>query len=277
MKHITLFLITIIFSVSSYSQGKIKEAEESLKKSKNTSSNSQTQTTYANNNSTSDGNFLTDVVGGLFVQLFAYTAYGIAIESPFETTHQASNAYLTKYPYKNTDKGNFSYNWDEDSEIFTTSISTRYIFETNRLYGNHLNADMRFFKRMGLELDYLQLWENSPNFGKNALAIYTALAKYNRVRTERFNGYWGLGAAYIDGDVDALGFTYGLGAEWFFGKPFSLECNFNQVLVNDNTVNKFNGLLNYHRKQYKFIGGYEHLKIGNVGFSNVSLGVGISL
>ncbi|KAA5827933.1 hypothetical protein FPF71_03575 [Algibacter amylolyticus] len=100
MKHITLFLITIIFSISSYSQGKIKEAEESLKKSKNTSSNSQTQTTYANNNGTSDGNFLTDVVGGLFVQLFAYTAYGIAIESPFETTHQASNAYLTKYPRK---------------------------------------------------------------------------------------------------------------------------------------------------------------------------------
>ncbi|KAA5827932.1 hypothetical protein FPF71_03570 [Algibacter amylolyticus] len=136
---------------------------------------------------------------------------------------------------------------------------------------------MRFFKRIGLELDYLQLWENSPNFGKNALAIYTALAKYNRVRTERFNAYWGLGAAYIDGDVDALGFTYGLGAEWFFAKPFSLACNFNQVLVNDNNVNKFNGLLNYHRKQYKFIGGYEHLKIGSVGFSNVSLGVGISL
>jgi hypothetical protein len=136
---------------------------------------------------------------------------------------------------------------------------------------------MKFLKRWGLELDYLQLWEERVNSENNALAIYTALAKYHRVRTERFNAWWGLGAAYVDGNVNELGFTYGLGVEWFFVKPLSLESNFNQTLINNHSVNKFNALLNYHKKQYKFTAGYEHLKIGSVGFSNVSLGVGVTL
>ena len=190
--------------------------------------------------------------------------------------HKSSNALLTKHPYTNTNTGNYSYTWNEDSKTFTTSISNRFIFETNRVYGNHLNVNMRFLKRFGLEIDYLQLWEENTNFDNNTLAIYTVLAKYNRVRTERFNAYWGLGAAYVDGDVDELGFTYGLGAELFFMKPFSIESNFNQTLINSNSIDKFNALLNYHRKQYKFTLGYEHLKIGDVGISNFTAGVGVS-
>ena len=273
---IVIFLTVILFHSLSYGQGKLKEAEDSLKETK-ISTGSQSQTTYTNHSNDSENSFIEDVIGDFFIQIFAYTAYGLAIESPFETTHKGSNAYLTKHPYKNSDTGNYSYDWNTDTEIFTTSITNRFIFETNRLYGNHLNADMRFLKRWGLEVDYLQLWEENANFGDNSLAIYTALAKYNRVRTERFNAWWGLGAAYVDGEVNELGFTYGLGAEYFFVKPFSLESNFNQTLINDNTVNKFNDLLNFHKNQYKFTGGYEHLKIGSVGFSNVSLGIGVSL
>ncbi|MDB2462585.1 porin family protein [Algibacter sp.] len=273
---ILFFLVAVMFNASSYSQGKIKDAEDSLKKTEQ-SINSHSNSTYSNNSNDSDSGFLSDIVRGLIAPIFAYTAYGIAFESPFETNNKSHHAFLTKHPYKNSNTGNYTYAWNEDSEIFTTTLTSRFIFETNRLYGNHLNADMRFLKRLGLEFDYLQLWEDNKNFGANKLAIYTVLAKYNRVRTEHFNAYWGLGAAYVDGEVDALGFTYGLGAEYFFVKPFSLEGNFNKVLVNDNSINKFNALLNYHRKQYKFIGGYERLKIGSIKFSNLSLGVGISL
>lgn len=274
---ITVFLF-LIFQHVSYSQGKINKAEEDLNKENNTSSTShsisKSTTTY--NNYNSEGNFLSDVVGGLFIQLFAYTAYGVAIESPFESNHKASNAYLTKHPYANTNTGHYSYNWNDDTEIFTTTISNRLIYESNSVYGNHLNLDMRFLKRIELEVDFLQLWEQNRNVPKNALGIYTALAKYNRVRTERFNASWGLGAAYVAGNVNKLGFTYGLSAELFFAKPLSLESNFTQTLVNSETINKFNGLLNYHKKQYKFIVGYEHLRIASVPFSNATAGVGIS-
>ena len=55
---------------------------------------------------------------------------------------------------------------------------------------------------MSLETDYLQLWEENNNFGNNSLAFYTTLIKYNRVRTEKFNAWWGLGATYVDGNID---------------------------------------------------------------------------
>jgi len=276
MKHRVCFFLLVIFLIPvCNSQSKIKNAEESLEKTEKTKRSSFSSNN--NDNDDSEGDFLTEIIGGLFLKLFTYTAYGIAFESPFEIEHRGSTAILNKHPYKNTNTGNYSYNWNENSEIFTTYINSRFIFETNNVYGNHLNVDMRFLKRLGLEIDYLQLWEETANSGNYTLAIYTAIAKYQRVRTERFNGWWGLGAAYINGNVNKLGFTYGLGAEWFFVKPFSLEANFNQTLINNNSINKFNTLLNYHKKQYKFIGGYEHLKIGDVGFSNLTIGIGVSL
>lgn len=271
-----IFLFLTVFFCKSYGQGKIDKAEKSLKKTEKTSSNNRSKSIYLDNTTDFEGNFLTDIVGGLFIKLFAYTAYGVAFESPFEKDKKGSHAILTQYPYKNSNTGNYSYDWNDDSEIFTTTITNQFIFETNRVYGNHLNVDMRFLQRLGLELDYLQLWEENTNFGNNALAIYTVLAKYNRVRTERFNAWWGLGAAYVDGNTNTLGFTYGLGAELFFIKPFSIESNFNETFINDNSINKFNGILNYHRKQHKFSLGYERLKIGDVTFSSLSTGFGVS-
>lgn len=278
-KHIVVCFFLVIFFSKNYGQGKIDKAEESLKKNERTektSSNKSSKSFYTSNITDFEGHFLTHLVGGLFIQLFAYTAYGIVIESPFEMAHKANKAVLTPYPYKNSNRGNYSYEWNDDSEIFTTTISNLFVFENNKVYGNHLNMDMRFLKRIGLELDYLQLWEENPNFGNNALAIYTVLAKYNRVRTEKFNAWWGLGTAYIDGDIDQLGFTYALGAELFFIKPFSIESNFNQTFINGNAINKFNALLNYHKKHYEVSLGYENLKLGDISFSNFATGFGIS-
>ncbi|WP_147678322.1 hypothetical protein [Algibacter pacificus] len=278
MKLKTIAIIfLLIFNSISYSQGKIKQAEDDLNEEK-----SSTTTPYTtnhknlNNSNNYSDNFLSDIVGGLFIQLFAYTAYGVAIESPFEINHKASGAYLTKHPYSNTNTGHYSYDWNDNTEIFTTTISNRLVYESNSVYGNHLNLDLRFLKRIELELDFLQLWEQNTNVPRNSLGIYTALVKYNRVRTERFNASWGLGAAYVAGNVNKLGFTYGLSAELFFVKPLSLESNFTETLVNSETINKFNGLLNYHKNQYKYILGYEHLQIGSVPFSNVTAGFGIS-
>ncbi len=276
MKNIIIYTAFLFFiSVTSYGQGKIEESEKSLKKetkreglSKNVKE-SNTEDTYAENN------FFVETIGRLVMNVFLYASYYTVFETPFESEHKASKSTITKYPYLNSEKGNYSYNWDEGSEIFRTRIANRYIFENSRINGNHLNLDMRFLKRLGLEVDYLQLWEDNPNFGKNTLAIYTALAKYYRVRTERFDLWWGLGTSYVDGDVNDIGFTYGLGAEAFLVKPISIVSNFNQTLINEKTINKFTGLLNYHIKQYKVSGGYEHLRIGSQKFSTVTFGVGI--
>ncbi|MFL1012515.1 hypothetical protein [Flavisericum labens] len=274
---ITYFIVACLFGTSSFSQSKIGKAEESVKNGESDSENPKSEYSNSEINTDDDIGFLTEIIGGFFIQVFTYTAYALAIESPFELEGKASHAFITKYPYYNSNKGNYDYTWSEDISIFRTDLSGRYISENNRLKGTHLNLEMRFLKRVSLEADYLQLWENNPNFGTDNLAIYSMIAKYHRVRTEKFDAWWGLGASYIDGTVNEFGFTYGLGAEWFFAKPLSAEIKFNQTLINSETVNKFNGLLNYHHNQYKFTGGYERLKIGSQGFSMITLGVGIYL
>ncbi len=274
MKPITLLLLAY-FMVSNhgFSQGKLEKAEKSLSKKEesNRSYNNSRSRSRASNNY--DDTYL---FGDLLIEIGAIITYGIIFEAPGEAEYAASTASITKYPYLHSKKGNYSYDWGEDAALFRTTLSTRTVVENAKLYGNHLNADFRFFKRIGFEADYLQLWEDNTFFGDNSLAVYTFLAKYHRIRTERFDMYWGLGATYVDGEVDELGFTYGLGAELFFAKPLSLEANFNQAFINDTTVNKFNTLLNYHYKRYTFSGGYEHLKLGSVDFSTFSAGVGVS-
>lgn len=267
------FLLSI--GMSCFSQSKIEKAEKSLMKKGKATENSESKFTNSESHTSSENHFFTELVGGFIVKVFAYTIYGLAIESPFETSHQASNAYLSKYPYYDSKKGNYTYEWNEHTPLFRNSLTARYLTENSTLKGMHLNLELRFFKRLAIESDYLQLWEDNPNFGSDNLAIYTALAKYHRIRSEKFDAWWGLGTTFIDGSVDKFGFTYGLGAQWFFAKPISVEVNFNQTLMNNETVNKFNGLLNYHFKQHKIIGGYEHLRIGNQNFYSVTLGVGV--
>ncbi|WP_109302344.1 hypothetical protein [Aquimarina sp. AU474] len=281
MKRSTLFLaILILLCTLSQAQGKLEKAEYSLadkEERDNRRSGSRSYDSYSSSDSYDDqDSFLAETFGIFFAEIFLYASYYTIVETPVERDYRGSNASITKYPYLNSNTGNYAYDWNDNTQLFRATFSSRFIAENRKLYGNHLHLDMRFFQRAGLEIDYLQLWEENTNFGNNSLAIYTALAKYHRVRTERFNAWWGLGAAYIDGQVNEWGFTYGLGAELFFAKPLSLEANFNQTFINNRTVNKFNTLLNYHVNRYKFTGGYEHLKIGSQDISTFSAGIGVS-
>lgn len=269
--------LCILISFSSIAQSKIEKAEESLKQKENKSNIATQNSTSTNNNDETLGEALVkETFGGLAASIFFYSAYGILIEMPFEKNSPSNNAILTKQPYKDASNGNYSYDWNANSAVGRTTISSRYIFENSVVDGHHLNIDLRFYNKMALEVDYLQLWENNPNFGNYALAVYTFLLKYHRIRTKRFDAWWGLGASYIDGNVDDSGFTAGLGAEAFIGKPISLESNINLTAISGNSVKKFNALLNYYLNQFKINGGYERLKIGSQRFSTASIGGSIS-
>lgn len=276
MKRTILFFATILFlSFSSiHSQGKLDKAEKSL--SKKTKSNSSNPRSRTYDSSDSGSTFIGDTFGELFISVFWGLSYGVLFETSIEQEYRASNASFTKYPYYNNNKGNYAYDWGENTTLFKVEISDRYIVENGRLYGNHLKAKLFFAQRISVEGDYLQLWEDNTNFGNNALAMYQFLAKYHRVRTERFNAWWGLGATHVDGEVDETGFTYGLGAELFFAKPMSIESSFTQTLINDQTINQFEALLNYHLGRCQVSGGYEYLTLGNQNFSMLSVGVGLS-
>ena len=270
MKRFYLITLMLFLTTSGiYGQGKLEQAEEDLKSEKRHESSN-------NENYDSDDNVFISTLGEVFINLAFYSFLAIFIESPGEFEHLASSASITKYPYYDSNKGNFSYAWDGSITASRFTISTRYIYENARIDGNHLKMEVSFLKRLGLEFDYLQLWENNPSFGDNSLAMYNFLAKYKRVRTEQFDAWWGVGGTYIDGSVNDWGFTFGLGAELFIANPISIESNFKQTNINSASTNNFNALLNYHIKRYKVSGGYEHLKIGNQKFSMMSLGFCVS-
>src|SRR5210317_1043055 len=239
MKKIYFIFITFLLSTAAlYCQGKLEKAEDDLKSEKSSK--------YSNEeNNGSGSNFFVSAFEGIFIDALYYITYGIFIESGYEVDHLSSTASITKYPYYHSNKGNYSYEWNESTSNYRFTISSRYVYENTRIEGHHFNMDLRFLNRLGLEFNYLQLWESNNNFGDNSLAIYTILAKYNRVRTERFDAYWGIGGTYVDGSVNEWGFTYGLGAEYFIVNPISIESNFNQTIINTNSVNKLNALLNY--------------------------------
>ena len=269
------YLILVLLSLSTFpnvcfGQSKIGKAEKSLSSEKRSSNKP------SSSNNDFDSNFFIDVFGRLIIDGFVYTVYSVLIESPPEYNNKSANASITKYPYNKNNKGNFTYDLAENSTRLRTTISSKYVFENSRINGNHLNINLKFLKRIGVETNYLQLWEDNPNFGKDKLALYSFLAKYHRVRTETFDFWWGLGTTYTDGDVNSWGFTYGLGIDLFIINPISFESAFNQTFVNDDTVNKFDLILNYHYKSFKFSGGYEHLRIGSENFSMILLGAGIS-
>lgn len=254
------------------SQTKINRAENSLKNQPDQGS-AVSSSESDDDDSSSDTGFFGALFADIFIQGVSFLTYEMFIGSPYEFP----NNYVTKYPFYQSGMGNYNASLDDNFSSFRTDFSGRYIFENNSLRGMNLDVNFRFLRRLGVDVAYYQLWENNPNFGNDALAMYDFLAKYYRIRAEKFDLWWGLGTTYVAGEVHQFGFTYGLGMAWFFARPLSLEANFNQSFFNTETVNKLNLLLNYHQKNFKFIGGYEHLKIGSQDVSTISVGLGFFL
>lgn len=278
---IFFFTLLLCFGISSvHSQTKLGKAKKSL--SSKSTTNSGYKSSYSSSSSSyddSDAGFLTTLLfelGWPVIKMAAAVPYFVAIESPWELEKRGHRATLTPYAFANSKKGLYSYERDQEPAKFAISLSDRFVYENRNIQGNHLNLNFRFWQRAGLELDHLLLWENNPNFGKDQLSMLSVLAKYYRVRTERFVGWWGLGVNYVGSGINETGFAYGLGVEAFVAKPISLEATFNGGWINEAPISRFNAGLNYHIKNAKLSGGYEYLKLGDIQFSLFSMGAGIS-
>jgi opacity protein-like surface antigen len=281
MKRIFI-LITFLFTVNlaSFAQkGKLEKGKESLKESTSTTTTSSTTTTTkrtgrrtsTDNNESSFRSFF----AGLFIDLFAYTAYGVAIESPFELNGRMHDAELASYPYKNPFYGNFTYTDSIDYNITRFDITNNFVIENSNLYGNNFGVDFRFLKRFGLEFDYLYLTEKT-NTNRDQFSLYSALINYHRIRTQKLDAWFGLGVMHVGSDVNKTGFGIGLGVEWFVAKPISLKFSHKWTNINSKEVNNTKLLLKYHLKNYHISSGYEHFKIGISKIDAFSIGVGAS-
>ncbi|PQJ76750.1 hypothetical protein [Polaribacter glomeratus] len=275
---VLLLLATVNFT--SFAQdGKLKKAKESLNKSTATISTSNSTSSIKRGsrrarNVNNDATF-SSFFASIFINLFAYTAYGVAIESPFELDGRMHDAEIANYPYKNSSYGNFIYTDSTNYKIARFDVTTNFVIENSNLYGNNFGADFRFLKRFGLEFDYLYLIEKS-SINRDQFSLYSALINYHRIRTQKLDVWFGLGMMHVGSGVNKTGFGVGLGAEWFVAKPISVKVSHKFTNINNQEVNNTKLLLKYYLKNYHVSSGYEHFKIGVSNIDAFSIGVGAS-
>jgi hypothetical protein len=267
--------LALIFSISlsSFSQNrKLEKAKTSLKDNNATTSSS----TNSRNNSrrSSRKSTLDNPIANLFVELVINLTYGIAIESIFERDSEMHFANISEYPYKNDDIGSFTYNPD-DFSLSRFNLSNSLVMENKHLYGNDFGIKLNFFKRMDIEADYLQLIEKVNGTADN-FSLFSAILNYHRIRTQKFDLWFGVGVMHVGNEVNESGFAYNIGAEWFIKKPISILVNHKGTNINDEEVSKTKLLLKYHIKNYNIISGYQHYTLGSTDINAFSIGFGLS-
>lgn len=270
---ITTILFVFFFSFQGFSQsGKLDKAKESLK----TTTTSNGTTTVKNSRKTSSNVAIENPFKRILFYLFAYTAYGVVIESPFEFKGKMHDAEIAKYPYKEPHYGNFLYATNIDYALARLDISDHFVIENSHLYGNHLQTDFRFFKRMGVEVTYLKLYEKL-NRRTATFSLASAMLNYHRIRTQKLDLWVGLGTMYVGEEVHKFGFSYGAGATWFIKKPISITASIKATNINNRSVNTSKVMLQYYFKNYRFGAGYEAFTLGVSQINTFSIGVGISI
>lgn len=282
MKRILVF-ITLLFALNlpfCAQSGKLEKGKESLKESTSTETSSDgSSTTVKTGRRTRDTNeesSFRSFFGGIMIDLFRFTAYAVAVESPFELDGRMHDAELANYPYEHPFHGDYIYTNNTNYKIVRFDITNNFVIENSNLYGNNFGVDFRFLRRFGLQFDYLSLTEK-VNARKDDFSLYAALINYHRIRTQKLDVWFGLGAMHVGNDVDKTGFGIGLGTEWFVAKPISLEVSHKWTNINNREVNNTKLLMKYHVKKYQISSGYERFKIGVSKIDAFSVGVGVSL
>lgn len=273
-RKLLLFIVLFTISASLFSQsGKLSKGKKSLQ---STSKSVKSKTSSTTTSSSRRNNRNNDNIENPFLRMLyyaaAYTAYGIAVESPFELDGKMHDAEIAHFPYENSFHGNFIYTDATNYNITRFDFYNRYLRENNNLYGNNFGVDFRFFKRFAMDINYVSFVEKingkSDNFN-----MYSALLKYHRIRTQKFDAWFGLGATHVANNVDKTGFTVGLGAEWFVAKPISFVFAYKTTSINNNSVSNSKLLLKYHIKNYRISTGYENYKLGVSKINTFSVGV----
>jgi hypothetical protein len=275
-KTVIQFLLFAFICFHSFSQeGKLEKAKKSLKTTYSSGNAGTVSAKSSNSSSTTRNN---DVIGientvaRIIWYVAAYTVYGIFFESPWEMKSRMSTAEISNYPYKEAKYGNFIYTDATNYNITRFDFYNHFLIENKNLYGNDLGIDFRFLKRFALDINYTTFSEKI-NGNRDAFNLFSTLLKYHRIRTQRFDAWFGLGFRRIFNDVNKTRFLIGFGGEIFIAKPISLVASHKWATVNNQSVRNTKLLLKYNINNYRIATGYEHYKLGVSKINAFSIGV----
>lgn len=276
----TLLLILFTFTSSLYAQ-KIDKSKDELKSGKEDNRPPlPTEPTYQNSTRTSrdtdDSDDLSTLAFFGKIGFYAFLYGGIG---DYENEDHLFSI-LSPYPYFDNKTGNYmkyDEKYEEESkDIMRFDLENHFLYSNNASFGNHLKGKFRPFQYFYLQTDYRVLIERDK-FAKTTsnLSLFQFNLGYDRLRFEKFNLGWTLGATYIANDINKAGFSYGLNTDIFAFKKVSFNSAMIWSRINGLPVNSFEFRGKYHQKNYFFSMGFENLRIASPSYNYATFGAGI--
>jgi hypothetical protein len=268
----SIYLFLLIFGNSFYAQNKVEKSKNELNSSPSENKTLQNKT-HDKSSSDSDNSEENGEVVEFFITIFGAVFKYVLIGDYNNEEHLYNK--VAAYPFYNSNSGNYS---TSEKNKFRIDLEDKFIYSNNDLFGNHLNVKIRPFQYFYLQTDFHQIFEiNRIDNTNNRLSLFHFNLCYDRVRFEKFDLGWNIGASYIGNEVRKGAFSYGLSANYFMNKSFSFSGNAKWSKINKQPVNAFEFQGKFHRKNYFFTLGFEHLKIATPIYNFIALGGGIYL
>ena len=215
-------------------------------------------------------------IGGFFVELGFYITLYTTI-GDYRTENHLYNP-LTPYPFFNGKSGNFEKINDTSilKKQLRFDIENHFLYSNSASFGSHLKGKFRPFQYLYIQTDYRELFErNNFTTSNSNLSLFQFNLGYDRIRFEKFNLGWTLGATYIANNVNKAGFSYGLNTDIFASKKMSFTSAMIWSKIDGKPVNTFEIRGKYHQKNYFYSIGYENLRIASPSYNFVTFGAGI--
>lgn len=275
----TLLLILFTFSSNFYAQ-KIDKSKDELKSGKEDNRPPlPTEPSYQNTTSTARQNDASDDLSTLaFFGKIGFYAFLYGGIGDYENEDHLFSI-LSPYPYFDNKTGNYmkyDEKYEEESrDIMRFDVENHFLYGNNASFGNHLKGKFRPFQYFYLQTDYRELIERDrfTNTTSN-LSVFQFNFGYDRIRFEKFNLGWTLGATYIANDINKAGFSYGLNTDFFPFKHVSFNSAMLWSKINGLPVNSFEFRGKFHKKNYFFSMGYENLRIASPSYNYATFGAG---
>ena len=277
---IFILVLSCFFASNIQAQEKIDKSKKALTESEgvnyNKQSTSQTSSSSSSSDSESFGESVAgDIVGVLFQCTIGAVWYGLV--GNYNNEDHLTND-LTEYPFYEAEAGNY-YNpkfGEESVYVFRVDAKDKFIYSSNDLLGNHLELKVRPFQYFYLKADYYQIYEFQKLAGtSDNLSLFYFNFAYDRLRFERFNLGWMLGASYVGSDVNRAGISFGANAEYFLKKNISFMASAKWSFINNEPVHAYEFESRWNKKNYYVTAGFEHLRIASPQYNFVTLGGGV--
>jgi len=265
-----LLLFTFFITITTFGQTKIDISKRELTEKEGVKFQAQTNYKKSQNNEPS---LFWQIFGKPIIGAIGWTFFG-----NYENESHLSSR-LTPYPFYDAKSGNFE-NADTLDGIekkknrFRIDVEESYLFNSKELFGNYLEVKIRPFQYLYFQADYHQL-EERRNFNSSSLSLFYFNFGYDRIRMNKFNFGWTLGATYVANEVKKAGMSFGLNAEVFPIKQCSFSGSAKWGAINNKSVNEFEVKGRYHIKRCFLSLGYDYVKIGSPSYKFTKFGGGI--